>query len=81
MYPPEISCPIAAFVRFIFRRRISVSGPSILHLGVYPAGSDGHDNGLRCSDLFLGNPFLLGDPKIMLHSGITAKGHGRSKMD
>ena len=50
-------------------------------LGVDPAARNGHDNGLCRPDFFFTDPFLLGDPKIMFHSGRTPEGHSGGHMD
>jgi 1-acyl-sn-glycerol-3-phosphate acyltransferase len=76
VFYPGFSCLIAALARLFFGGLILVLSPGVPELGIYSAGSHGHYDRLRRSNFLLRNPFRLGDPKVMLHSGVTAKGHG-----
>ena len=47
-------------------------------LDPHPSGGYGHDYGLNGTDLLIGQALFFGDAKVVLHSRISSKSHGRS---
>jgi hypothetical protein len=52
-----------------------------MELSIDLSGGNRHDDSLDCADLNFGNPHVLGNAKVVLHSRVAAQRHGRSKVN
>lgn len=55
--------------------------PGFAKLSVHAAGGNSHHNCFDSSNLFFGDLQFPGNAKIVIHSGVTTKGHGGSEMN